>query len=144
MPGGGNHRGSIFRLHVGTALLESGEWSNECICSWGVGITANESIRKAEYPLEIEVSRRIGWMPFLWLPVDDEPGPGSDRGVIESGAISLLSNLNREVIDPPSRYWLGLTADRQSVRESGLWNVDHTQSEPDEGFLDIFEGLLKV
>ena len=26
MPGGGNHRGSIFRLHVGTALLASGHW----------------------------------------------------------------------------------------------------------------------
>jgi hypothetical protein len=32
--GGGNHRGSIFRLHVGTALLNSQTWPPE-ICESG-------------------------------------------------------------------------------------------------------------
>jgi len=36
-PGGGNHRGSIFRLHVGTALLAQGDWPNEVARTWHVG-----------------------------------------------------------------------------------------------------------
>ena len=43
--GGGNHRGSIFRLHVGAALLVSGE---EHLATWGVNASASREIRGAE------------------------------------------------------------------------------------------------
>ena len=37
MPGGGNHRGSVFRLHVGSALLQTSDWSEAIRASWSVG-----------------------------------------------------------------------------------------------------------
>lgn len=139
MPGGGNHRGSIFRLHIGTALLAIGDWPDSVRNTWGVGSTANGEVRRTEYPLERAVSDRIGAMPFLWLDVDDQPSPQSDRGVIEVGAIELLSNLDRPSIDPSSKSWLGRSADRRLVRESGLWNVNHVQFAHDSAFLEILE-----
>ena len=139
MPGGGNHRGSIFRLHVGTALLTSGEWSDSIRGSWGTGKSASREVRQYEYPLEQAVSGYIGAMPFLWLEVNDQPGPTSNRGRIETGAIALLSNANRIPVDRPSSGWLGLHADRDSIRDSGLWNVNHVQDTQDPDFLEVLE-----
>ncbi len=78
-------------------------------------------------------------MPFVWLAVDDAPDAGSDRGVIEAGAIGLLSNLDRSSIDPPSATWLGRFAARDVIRRSGLWNVNHVADAPEEDFLMVLE-----
>lgn len=137
MPGGGNHRGSIFRLHIGIALLNCGSWPQEIRDSWGVGSTAPAAVRRIEYPLERAVSDRIGTMPFLWLNVDDPPGPGSHRGVIEAGSIALLSNLGRGACDPPTPTWLGRYSDRIAVKGSGLWNVNHVRDYREPAFLDL-------
>ena len=142
MPGGGNHRGSIFRLHVGTALLASGRWPDSIRHSWAVGSNAPSDVRRDEYPLELAVSKHIGAMPFLWLEVDDPPGPMSDRGIIEAGSIALLSASKWLAVDDSSTRWLGRQANRNLVRESGLWNVNHVQDEPDAKFLDVFEHHL--
>jgi hypothetical protein len=136
-PGGGNHRGSIFRLHVGTALLAGGDWP-ECVrASWGKGATAPAAIRADEHPLEHAVSAHIGAMPILWVAVDDAPGPDSDRGVIEAGTIALLSNYERPPIDPPSAGWLGHDAASERVRSSGLWNVSHVRDQTYDRVLDV-------
>ena len=84
--GGGNHRGSIFRLIVGTAIIDRDGY--KC-ATWGKGSSAPREIRSGETLLEQAVSRIIGSMPFLWLSIDDEPGPGSNRGYIESNSIAL-------------------------------------------------------
>jgi hypothetical protein len=34
-------------------------------------------------------------MRFLWIDIDDEPGPASIRGFIERNSIALLSNHGR-------------------------------------------------
>lgn len=125
MPGGGNHRGSIFRRHVGEALLASGGWPDEICRSWGTGQSAPPEVRAVEYPLERAVTEYIGRMPLLWVGVSDEPSASSERGVIERGVIALLSASARLGIDPPSQEWLGNRADRAVIRQSGLWNVDH-------------------
>ena len=95
--GGGNHRGSIFRLIVGTALIERDgldcpTWDNR-------GMVSREA-RERERHLETAVSKVIGEMPFLWLAVEDAPGPASLRGFIERNAIALLSNRGKQPIDP--------------------------------------------
>ena len=142
MPGGGNHRGSIFRLHVGTALLETGDWPEQAAATWSVGSTARGGVRKAEYPLERAVSDHIGQMPLLWLEVDDPPAADSDRGAIETGSIALLSNLNRPAVDPSSSNWLGLKADREAIRCSSLWNVNHVADDPVQDYLSVLERWL--
>ena len=142
LPGGGNHRGSIFRLHVGTALLASGDWSEAVAATWGRGSTAKREVRELEYPLEVAVSRRIRAMPFLWVAVDDEASASSDRGVIEAGAIALLSNFDRRAVDRASLSWLGNSAKGAAIRSSGLWNVNHVRDASTAGQLDTLSGHI--
>ena len=138
--GGGNHRGSIFRLIVGTALIERDR--HDCP-TWGNGSSAPRTIRQGEVALERAVSNVIGAMPFLWLAINDEPGPRSLRSYVERNAIALLSNYGKEPLDPPSRNWLGHFCDRERVRTSGLWNQNHVDEQYDPAFLDTLERLIQ-
>jgi hypothetical protein len=137
--GGGNHRGSIFRLLVGTALIARDGLESS---TWGAGASATSEIQQGEIALEQQVSAVICAMPFLWLAIDDDPGPSSVRGYIEHNAIALLSNYNKTPLDPPSNHWLGLHCNRERVRASGLWNSNHVEEEYDPAFLDRFESLV--
>jgi hypothetical protein len=139
----GNHRGSIFRLLVGQAMLARG--GLDPCSSWGVkgeisqasavlNVSRN-TLAADEAPVELNVSKYIGSMPFLWLGVGDEPGPNSLCGVIERNAIALLSNYQRPVLDPPSPGWLGNASNRPLVRDSGLWNQRHVEEAHDPAFL---------
>ena len=74
LAGGGWSGGSVFRKHVGKALV------------------SRDGHRPSARSLEIEASKVIGAMPFLWLAIEDGPGPDSRRGYIERNAIALLSN----------------------------------------------------
>lgn len=137
--GGGNHRGSIFRLITGTALIEREGY--ECK-TWGQGSSAPREVCASEVWLEQAVSKAIRAMPFLWLPIDDEPGPDSLRGYIERNTIALLSNYAKEPVDPPSADWLGHHCSRERVRKSGLWNQNHVDEHPDPEFLGKLEQLI--
>ena len=138
-PGGGNHRGSVFRQHVGKALLARHDYPDPIRASWGTGSTANRQTRNTEYPLELAVSRYIRNLPLLWVEIGDPPGPDSHREAIERNAIGLLSQRgNTEHIDPPPD-WLGNLADSDAVRESGLWNSMHTSSGYESSFLDLLD-----
>jgi hypothetical protein len=149
--GGGNHRGSIFRLLVGTALKAKDGYQEAT--SWGVksdpGKAAKhlrfgrDEILSNEYALEVAVSEHIRSMPFLWVKVDDPPGPDSNRGIIERNSIALLSNFGDAQFDAPSEEWLGHNCDRERVRRSGLWNNNHVDEIYDQNFLAIFRTLLR-
>jgi len=145
--GSGNHRGSVFRELVGTAMKRRdhtdepktwGERNGLSAAAMEFGIDKAE-LRESEKPLERKVSRYIGHMPFLWLGIDDAPGPASLRAVIEKNSIALLSNFERERQDPPSQSWLGNNSDRDRVRRSGLWNSNHV----DEMYYPDFLAALK-
>ena len=141
--GSGNHRGSIFRLLVGEALLRR---QGATCSSWGMkqdlGAAAahlgmpREAVRNQEAGVERDVSQFIGAMPFSWLRIDDPAGPGSERGFIERNAIALLSNVGKDSVDAPSVGWLGRHSGREPVRMSGLWNNNHVEEVYDPGFLD--------
>ena len=139
--GGGNHRGSIFRLIVGSSLIRR---ENLAFPTWGVGNTAKADVRSGEVTLERKVSAVIGNMSLFWLPVSDEPGPDSQRGFIERNAIALLSNSRKTPLDPPSLNWLGRWSDRERVRNSGLWNQNHVDERYDRRFLGVLEKLISV
>lgn len=132
--GGGNQRGSIFRRHVGAALMEAGRIVT--VSGWRVGQNAAPAQRKAEIEAELAVSCAIRRMPFLFLPIGDAAGPASDRGYIERNAIALLSSATARAVDPPSAGWLGRHALSPEIRESGLWNVRHIGEAVESGFLD--------
>ncbi len=145
-----NHRGSIFRKLVGVALANRD--NIPLPESWGVAGSAGEAARRlgvdrnevndAEADLEALVSDYIGQMPFLWLNVDDEPGPNSKRGFIERNTIALLSGYRYPAFDPPSAGWLGHYSNREKVRLSGLWNNRHVDEPYDPSFLYEMESRI--
>jgi hypothetical protein len=132
-PGGGNHRGSVFRQHVGTALLNSQTWPPEIHETW-LRDRVDAQARAAEQPLERAVSTHIGAMPVACLAVPD----WEHRDVIEANAIALLSRRTGGP-DQASPGWLGLHAANELVRTSALWNVKHIDAIYDPAFLDLLE-----
>jgi len=139
--GRGNHRGSIFRLLIGEALM--GRYPEWTVNTWGKGSSApSPEAIVAEKELEWQVSRVIGEMPFLWLEVDDSPGRQSRRGYIERNTIALLSSYSENAVDQPSENWLGNHSPREKVKLSGLWNQRHVEEDCDSGFLAEFESLV--
>ncbi len=137
--GGGNHRGSIFRLLVGTSLIQE---KNLSFSTWGEGNTASKDIKKGELQLEQLVSQTIGKMPFLYLSINDDATPRSLRGYIERNSIALLSNYNKQPLDAASKDWLGYKCAREKVNKSNLWNQNHVEEAYDSNFLDTFEKLV--
>ena len=133
--GGGNHRGSVFRKRVGEAIIERNSLHDE-YPHWGEGTSANRDRRLDELELERRVSEFLRELPFLWLNVDDEPSAESQRAYIERNAIALLSNYQRDAIDPRSAEWLGRNSRSDKIRDSGLWNVNHVDEAYDPTFLD--------
>lgn len=162
-------RGYIVRSNVKVGRLRHGGWAGELdIVAYhpvsehllhlepsfvGVGGDPGKAenalgltrvdIKEGERPHEEAVSRRIRTMPFLWIAVEDVPGPTSARGLIERNAIGLLSNFNKEPLDVPSDSWLGHSSGRERVRKSGLWNNNHVDEPYEPAFLDTFSLLVK-
>jgi len=138
---GGNHRGSIFRLHVGTAIVSK---ENIDISSWGVGSSASGDIKENEYFVEQKVSNEIRNMPFLWVKIDDPSSVNSDRKYIERNSIALLSNYHRQdKVDKASENWLGNYVMHEKIRNSGLWNVEHVDEEYNPEFLNLLEKYVE-
>jgi len=144
--GGGNHRGSVFRLHVGAALLAR---EGRCVPTWGVGASAPPALRGSfsakaeEAACEEAVSRHIASMTVLWVDVPDEPGPENSRAYIERNAIALASNVLMPM-DPPSPNWLGHHSPKEKIRRSGLWNLNHVDESYDPQFLHILERAVNL
>lgn len=140
--GGGNHRGSIFRLHIGDSILNKKNEKNK-YKSWGLGQTGTRDEKDREKPIESFVSDYISKMSILWVEIGDESGPKSDRAYIEKNAIGLLTFAVPE-IDSKSREWIGNYSVKECIRESGLWNINHVGSGYDPRFLAIFERYVKA
>lgn len=148
--GSGNHRGSIFRLLVGQALMRRGD--HPVLSSWGIapdmGNAAarlgrdRKELKEQERPLELQASKTIGAMSVVVLGIDDPAGPESLRGLIERGAIGLFSSPEARALHPSPSNWLGHYSSREAVRSSSLWNIRHVGEGYDSGFLDIMEKLV--
>jgi len=117
--GTGNHRGSIFRLHVGNAMLAR---DNGTLLSWGDGQDAPAEVRASETTMEQRVSAYLGSLELLILDLDDKPSKHSMRATVERQLISLCSE-NLLPIDKPSRNWLGSMSPVPLIVKSGLWNL---------------------
>ena len=136
---GGDHRGSIFRLHVGGAILKR---TGVDLPSWGTGLARGSGVPEAEVEHERRVSRYLAELHVVTLGIADEPGPTSLRGYVERNAIALLASAGGEV-DPPSPNWLGRSARTEAIVTSGLWNVNHVDESVDVRFVDQLEALVR-
>ncbi len=134
-------RASVFRRHVGTALIRRDGLSGGLLESWA-SKSRDPGWAQAEDQLERDVSRHICSMPFLWLAVPSHPDGSSDRGRIERNSIALLSCLAGGP-DHPSASWLGHHATSTRILQSGLWNSNHVDEDYDPGFLQLFANLAE-
>lgn len=135
---GGSHRSSVFRKHIGAALL-SLEDPRPGTEQWGRGPSAPRDVRDREHPHELRVNQAIGRMAVLWLAIEDDPRPASDRGFIERNLVALLSTAHRTGLERPSGEWLGWHARSPAIPVSGLWNVRHVDDAYDPSVLDALE-----
>jgi hypothetical protein len=140
--GGGNHRSSVFRLHVGRALMEKGEM--ESVKSWGNSeLPSDQKLLHSEAMLEARVSEYIGNLSVALLDVPGDSAKDNDRAYLEQNLIALLSNAFRP-LDPPSHQWLGRHSDKPEIRKSGLWNVNHTGQRYDHRFAKMLEYYVRA
>jgi hypothetical protein len=115
---GGDRSGSVFRKHVGGALLRRAHSEVERLAAW----LHREDLRFPE--VEGEVSRTLrDRFTFVCVRVDGR----RERLRIEGGLIALLA---RHPLGGPSDGWLGHCAFAAEIRSSGLWNVQHTSDQP--------------
>lgn len=142
--GGGNHRGSVFRKHVGHALINFNGLNN-IYPAWGIGNNANIAIRQNEHPHEITTSNIIRQYPYTFLEVNDF----LSRSFIERCSIELLSNSNQILqINTPNNNWLGFSAQNVLIQNSHLWNVHYVNDylennqERYNNFLNLFQNLI--
>jgi hypothetical protein len=139
--GVGNHRSSIFRLHVGAAI--SARDTDQMVASWGKGQVSDARLHKIEEGLERRVSAHIGSMSVVWLAIEDEAGPSSDRAYIERNLIGMLVG-KAGPADPPSPDWLGLFSPNERIRLSGLWNLDFLDYSYSPDCLDVLDEYVLV
>jgi hypothetical protein len=137
--GSGNHRASVFRLHVGRALIER-DALQDAYPNWGRGQSATKDVTVAEAPMETRVSKYIGGLRVLYIPVVDLAGTGSMRATIERQFISMFTE-SQCALEEASPSWLGRSSDKPSIRASGLWNVRDVGSPYDLKFIPLLDGL---
>lgn len=137
--GGGNHRGSIFRLHVGNAIIKK----ESLVCdTWAIGQNTDKDIRERERNIEQLVSAYIGQLGVIVLEVDDLPSATSDRAFIEKNSIALISSINSS-FNFSTVDWLGNYSPRDEIIESCLWNINYIDSDYNEAFIKTFERYIE-
>lgn len=108
---------SVFRKHLGGALLRRGDASDPRLQPWlnGDGPPLPEVEAMVDRTLREEFS-------YACVRVDRQ----QDRLELEQGLIALFA---RHALTGPSPDWLGRHAVDERIRRSGLWNTQHVHGE---------------
>lgn len=119
----GNHRASVFRRHVGEALIRRDRLSG--LETWLESTAPSlQTERDLDRVVENQVTQVLGAMSVAWIATRDHEW-------IEKNLIGLLS-----VGDSPSAAWLGSFSRSPAIRLSGLWNIDYVGDSYDSDVLD--------
>ncbi|MDP9365305.1 MAG: hypothetical protein M3Q10_13960 [Chloroflexota bacterium] len=114
----GNRRASVFRRHLGAALLNRDHPGTPRLQTWLAG--PRTALPEIEEWVGDVLRERFG---FACLRVD-QPG---ERLALERGLIALLA---QHQIATPSSDWLGRHATHAAIRRTGLWNTQHVDAPP--------------
>jgi hypothetical protein len=114
----GNKNGSVFRKHLGGALLRRLNLNDYRLNDW----------LTQDGPTFIEVEEKVSQVlrenfTFVCFRVDTK----EDRLNLERALIAQLAQYS---LGLPSKNWLGLYADSEKIRKSGLWNTQHIDAAP--------------
>jgi len=114
--GGGNHRCSIFRWHIGTAIEGMPP-------SWLNRNTSNSEVARLEHKHECFVSDYIRELSFTVIKILGTPSKDCQRAVFERECIAFLSWAGQNGLIKTGNKWLGLQTVNDKIKKSGLWNV---------------------
>lgn len=134
----GNREGSIFRKHLGSALLKFSGASDEQIKEWMRRRKGNVNWQRFDR-VEDEVSAVLrSKFHFRVVNVDDV----YERKSFEERIIAIIAACP---ICKPSENWFGRFAWSIKIRESGLWNSNFVNSprKITESDLTLFEQRVR-
>lgn len=112
----GNKNSSVFRKHVGSAIINKNKPRNIDISEWMKPMTPTSNDIEELINLTFKEKFR-----FRCIYVQSE----NDRLYLEKRLIATLSHWNYS----PSSHWLGHFAERKEIQNSGLWNVQHINNQ---------------
>lgn len=134
----GNRNSSVFRRHLGTALLRKEGHSEALVNLWLQDDIETAGDRAFVDEIEAAVSRMLEErFSFSWIPVPE----AVDRKLLEAWLISALA------VGPlvePSPEWLGRWSPSSKIVQSGLWNVEHAGSTSLLGRSDLMGRFLSI
>jgi len=114
----GNKNGSVFRLHIGGAIMRKQDPDDPRLPGW------LKHMGPSDADIENEVSSTLREnFSFVCFPVVTE----EERLSLESGLISLLA---QHPLGKPSPSWLGKHSARPVIHCTGLWNTQETDKKP--------------
>jgi hypothetical protein len=137
----GNHRASVFRLHVGEALIRKNNL-RERFPNWGKGQAVERSIIGTERELERRVSEYISELQLQCIEVPDTANKNSARSKIERLSIALFTE-RLVPVELPSRNWLGLYSAHDVIVRTGLWNVRDAGGKADLKIGDLISNRIR-
>lgn len=116
-----NREGSVFRKHLGGAIMFQNRQPESEIKEW---YKARKSPRFDDqkfnnYKAQVTAQAKLGSYRVLKI------GRPNERLQLEEKLIALFSHCKHY---RPSKNWLGNHAYRREIRYSGLWNVEHVGS----------------
>jgi len=136
--GSGNHRSSVFRLHIGSSIINK----ESLVCpTWGIGQSKPEFDHPIEPKIERLVSEYMLAMSVMYISVNDKASKFSDRAYLEQNMIALISE-QRIPLDVADENWLGFNCINESVQKSSIWNVNYTDKHYDPRFIDVLEKYI--
>jgi len=113
----GNKNSSVFRRLLGGALMRRADLTNPCLFHWEKqGKPTCEKCKSIEGEVSI-LLRRNFW--FRCVEIRNR----YMRNMLEGKIIATISLCP---ICRPSETWLGNYAYSETVKRSGLWNIEHT------------------
>lgn len=101
--GGGNRRVSVFRRHVGNAIIKKENFDEKEV---------------QDEVLEKMISDYINSLPLAVLLFEDD---ADKRRNFEKNSIRILSNCSENF----NKDWLGSFSIDEKISKSGLWNIQH-------------------
>jgi hypothetical protein len=138
--GYGNHRSSVFRLHVGEAIIRR-DGLRKRFPQCGNGQNSSPVVRERERPLEKKVSDVISKLHVANVKVADESTKASARSVIERLTIALFTE-NYQPVECSSPHWLGRNSAHDLISKTGLWNLREVGSKADLDVIKIIRARL--
>jgi hypothetical protein len=115
---GGNKNGSVFRKHLGGAIIRRQNPDDHRLFQW------TKQMGDSYKEIETEVSQTLRqYFTFVCFSVES----GEDRHNLERG---LIAQLARYPLYQSSSQWLGHYAVSPEIAHCGLWNVQYTDDAP--------------